>query len=224
MANQYEISVKSLITRRKIRSLIVNNYDIKTSVWSQRFIVTAILQGSLIILLTSIGIGIQIISSPMVNIIQFLSLSFEGPAKWIFLGYIFYTILTTLIATTAIFYNHLEVNLRKRIQGIKSILAWTNLIGVNIGGAAVAITLIYAGLLSSGILGIITDVSASGFGASTDLRENTTVMNDFVIPIATFAGILIIGSIAGIITYFTTYFQNPEHNKMSTTTEVSEKK
>lgn len=32
------------------------------------------------------------------NIIQFLSLSFEGPAKWFFLGYIFYMILVVAIA------------------------------------------------------------------------------------------------------------------------------
>lgn len=206
--------------RRKKGSLLLDNRDPKTAIWSQRFIITAILQGSIVSLLTSIGIGIQIVASPAINIIQFLSLSFEGPAKWIFLGYIFYLILTALVATTATFYNHLEVNLRKRVQGIKSIIAWTNLIGVNLGGAAVAITLIYAGLLGSGILDIITDVNA----ATTKLMENSIIMNDFVIPIATFAGILIIGSVAGIITYFTTYFQDPESNKMSkTTAEMLEK-
>lgn len=101
---------------------MIENDRIKASVWSQRFIVSAILQGSLIIVLTLSGIAIQLMmySSTTINIIQFLSLSFEGPAKWIFLSYIFYLILINLIATTAIFYNHLEVNLQKRIRGIKS--------------------------------------------------------------------------------------------------------
>jgi uncharacterized membrane protein len=76
----------------------------------------------------------------------------------LFAGYIFYIILAALIATTATFYNHLEVNLQKRIEGIKSTLAWVTLIGVNLGGAVVAISSIYVGHLGSGILDIITDV------------------------------------------------------------------
>src|SRR5215213_1540794 len=99
------------------------------------------------------------------------SLLFEGPAKWIFLGYIFYMILIALIATTATFYNHLEVTLQRRIRGIKSVLAWINLIGINAGGAAVAMTIIYAGLVGSGILNLIID----GGSAAANLKENTAV-------------------------------------------------
>lgn len=132
--------------------MISENDRIKSNVWSQRFILSAIVQGALIIVLTSSGIAIQLMYSSTINIIQFLSLSFEGTAKWIFLGYIFYLILITLIATTAIFYNHLEVNLQKRIRGIESVFAWINLIGINVGGAAAAITIIYAGLAGSGIM------------------------------------------------------------------------
>ncbi|MBD0361006.1 MAG: hypothetical protein ICV56_09895 [Nitrososphaeraceae archaeon] len=171
--------------------------------------VSAILQGSLFIVLTSSGIAIQLMYLYTINIIQFLLLSFEGPAKWIFLGYIFYPILITLIAITAIFYNHLEVNLQKRVRGIKSVLAWINLIGVNAGGAAVAMTLIYAGLVSSGIL----DVIISGSAATTNLRENTAVMSEFVFPIVVFADILITGAVVDSIMYFATYFQNPHHKR-----------
>src|SRR3712207_3225762 len=101
--------------------MMIENECVKSNVWPQRFILSAILQGLLIIVLTSIGIAIQLMYSSTINIIQFLSLSFEGPAKWIFLGYIFYLILVALVATTAIFYSHLEVSLQKRIRGIKSI-------------------------------------------------------------------------------------------------------
>jgi hypothetical protein len=185
-----------------------NTHDNK-SVWSQRFIVSAILQGSLIILLTSSGIAIQLMySSTTINIIQFLSLSFEGPAKWIFLGYIFYLILITLIATTAIFYSQLGVNLQKRIRGIKSVLAWINLIGINVGGAAAAIMIIYAGHIGSGI----HDMIISGGTSTTDsLIQNTAIMAEFVLPIAAFSGLSITGAVLGTIAYFATYFQNPLH-------------
>ncbi len=180
----------------------------KTSVWSQRFIVSAILQSMLIIVVTTSGTIIQLVYSSKINIIQFLSLSFEGPAKWIFLGYIFYIILITLISMTATFYNHLEVNLQKKIRGIKSMLAWVNLIGVNVGGTVVAITLIYAGLVGSGIF----DLIITGNDAAT-LKENPAIMNEFVIPIVVSINILIVGVIVGSIVYFATYFQNMVYTK-----------
>jgi hypothetical protein len=179
-----------------------------TSNWSQRFIVSAILQSMLIIIATTLGTIIQLAYSSKINIIQFLSLSFDGPAKWIFLGFIFYMILVTLISMTATFYNHLEINLRLKIRGVKSLLAWVNLIGVNVGGAVVAITLIYAGLVGSGIF----DLIITGNDATT-LKENPAIMNEFVIPIVVSANILIVGVIVGSILYFTTFFQNMRYAK-----------
>jgi hypothetical protein len=183
-------------------SLTLRKEHANTTVWSQRFIVSAILQGSIIVVLTSSGIAIQLLYAHTINIIQFLSLSFEGPAKWIFFGYLFYLILITMIATTAIFYNHLEANLQKRVKGFKSILAWANLIGINVGGAAVALTIIYAGFVGSGIL----DLMISGSATAANLKQNTAIMNEFVLPISAFAGILIIGAVVGTIAYFATYF------------------
>ncbi|AIF82816.1 hypothetical protein NTE_00738 [Candidatus Nitrososphaera evergladensis SR1] len=174
-----------------------------SSVWSNRFIASAIIQGAAITLLTASFVGMQFLFSSSVNIIQILSLSFEGPAKWIFLGYILYMILIVAIATTAIFYNHLEVNLQKRIRGVRSALAWTNLVGMNVGGAAVTLMMVYAGLAGSGVLGMI----AGGGGANAGLTENPAVMDQFIIPIAAFAVLLIIGVIAGGLAYIATYFQ-----------------
>jgi hypothetical protein len=75
-------------------------------VWSSMFIICAIIQGAIITGLTISIVSTQILFSSKINIIQFLSLSFEGPAKWFFLGYIFYMILVVAIAVTATFYHH----------------------------------------------------------------------------------------------------------------------
>lgn len=179
-----------------------------TGNWSQRFIISAILQSMIIIVATTSGTIIQLAYSSKINIIQFLSLSFEGPAKWVFLGYIFYLILITLITMTATFYNHLEINLRLRIRGIKSLLALINLVGVNVGGALVAITLIYAGLVGSGIF----DLISTGNDTAT-LKETPAIMNEFVIPIVVSVNILIVGVIVGSILYFATFFQNMRYTK-----------
>jgi hypothetical protein len=173
------------------------------SVWSNRFIASAIFQGAAITLLTASFVGMQLLFSSNVNIIQLLSLSFEGPAKWIFLGYIFYLILIVAIATTAVFYSHLEVNLQKRIRGVRSALAWVNLVGMNVGGAAVTLMMVYAGLAGSGVLGVI----ASGGTTAAGLKENPAIMEQFITPIAAFAGLLIIGVVAGGLAYIATYFQ-----------------
>lgn len=126
-----------------------------SAMWTNRFLKSAIIQGAAITLLTVIFVSIQLLFSSTINIVQFLSLSFEGPAKWIFLGYIIYIILILAIATTAVFYNHFEVNMLKRMHGFRSILAWAHLIGMNIGGASITISMIYAGLVGSGVMGIV---------------------------------------------------------------------
>lgn len=171
-----------------------------SSIWANRFLKSAIIQGAVITLLTILFISIQLLLSSNINMIQFLSLSFEGPAKWIFLGYIFYMILIVAIATTAVFYNHFEVNMHKGIQGFRTILAWIHLIGMNIGGATVTLTIAYAGLIGSGIIGTIL----SG-GNITELRPNTQIMEQFIIPISIFAAVLVIGLIAGGLTFLLNY-------------------
>jgi hypothetical protein len=168
--------------------------------WANRFLQSAIIQGAVITLLTILFISIQLLLSPNINIIQFLSLSFEGPAKWIFLGYIFYMILIVAIATTAVFYNHFEVNKHKGIQGFRSILAWIHLLGMNVGGATVTLTIAYAGLIGSGVIGTIL----SG-GNITELKPNTLIMEQFIIPISIFAAVLMIGLIAGGLTFLLNY-------------------
>ena len=114
-----------------------------TSIWGNRFIISAIIQGAIITGLTLLIVAIQLLFSSTINIIQFLSLSFEGPAKWFFLGYIFYLILVVAIAVTAVFYNHLEINMNKRIRRFRVMLAWIHLIGMNVGGTTITLTMIY---------------------------------------------------------------------------------
>ena len=177
-------------------------------VWSNRFIISAIIQGAIITGLTISIVSIQLLFSSKMNIIQFLSLSFEGPAKWFFLGYIFYMILVVAIAVTATFYHHLEIDMRKNIRGFKTILAWIHLVGMNVGGAATTLTMVFAGLIGSGILSVITG------GASTSvsqLQPNVGVMIQFISPISAFAGLLSIGVLSGDITYIITYLQKSDN-------------
>jgi hypothetical protein len=176
------------------------------SIWSGRFIIAAIVQGAVITGLTLAFVAAQILISGT-NIIEFLSLSFEGPAKWIFLGYIFYMILVVAIAVTAVFYSHLEVGMGRRIRGFRSFLAWIHLVGMNVGGAATTIIMIFAGLAGSGVSGIIV-------GGSDTLQENTPIMDQFIAPIAIFTGVLSIGVISGGLAFVMSYLRKLPHSQM----------
>ncbi len=110
-----------------------NSNSLKTK-WGNRFIIAAIIQGGIITGMALATVAFQLLTTD-VDIIQFLSLSFEGPAKWFFIGIILYLILIVAIATTAVFYNHLEINLKRKFSRVSNMLAWIHLFGMNIGGA-----------------------------------------------------------------------------------------
>lgn len=195
------VSGNGINERNEGRRLLLSVTDtLPYAKWANRFLQSAIIQGAVITLFTILFISIQLLLSSNINIIQFLSLSFEGPAKWIFLGYIFYMILIVAIATTAVFYNHFEVNMHRGIQGIRSILAWIHLLGMNIGGATVTLTIASAGLIGSGVIGTIL----SG-GNITEVKPNTQILEQFIIPISIFAAVLVIGLIAGGLTFLLNY-------------------
>ncbi len=195
------VSGNGINERNEGRRLLLSVADtLPYATWANRFLQSAIIQGAVITLLTILFISIQLLLSSNINIIQFLSLSFEGPAKWIFLGYIFYMILIVAIATTAVFYNHFEVNMHRGILGFRSILAWIHLLGMNIGGATVTLTIASAGLIGSGVIGTIL----SG-GNITELKSNTQILEQFIIPISIFAAVLVIGLIAGGLTFLLNY-------------------
>ena len=56
------------------------------SVWSNRFLKSAIVQGSIVTGLAIMFVLGQLLYSSTIalNIIRFLSISFDGPAKWLF--------------------------------------------------------------------------------------------------------------------------------------------
>src|SRR5215218_6641084 len=102
-----------------------NSNSLKTK-WGNRFIIAAIIQGGIITGMALGTVAFQLLTTD-VDIIQFLSLSFEVPAKWFFIGIILYLILIVAIATTAVFYNHLEINLKRKFSKVSNILAWIHL-------------------------------------------------------------------------------------------------
>jgi hypothetical protein len=173
--------------------------DSHKTTWGNRFIAAAIIQGGIMTSMALSMVGSQFVLANKLNVIQFLSLSFEGPAKWFFLGILFYLIFIVAIAVTAVFYIHLEVNLKRKISGMLNALAWVHLVGMNIGGPLATILMIFAGLSGSGIISIFTEGKVG--------QQNVEVLNTLVTPIAFSIGILSIGVICGGLTYTLTYIK-----------------
>ncbi|NOJ32016.1 MAG: hypothetical protein DA329_07765 [Candidatus Nitrosocosmicus sp.] len=173
--------------------------DVHKTKWGNRFIITAIIQGGIMTSLALTMVASQFVFAINFDMIQFLSLSFEGPAKWFFLGIVFYLIFIVAIAVTAIFYIHLEINLRRQISGLLNVLAWIHLIGMNIGGPLTTLLMIFAGLSGSGVLSVFTEGKIS--------PQNIDVLNALTTPIALSIGILSIGVICGGLAYVLTYFK-----------------
>ena len=122
--------------------------------WVDRFIIAAIIQGAIITGMALVIVGIQATYSD-INIIQFLSLSFDGTAKWFFLGIIFHLIVIIAVAVTALFYSHLEITLKKKFSRTLNILASIHLIGMNVGGAGAMMIMTFAGLAGTGLITLL---------------------------------------------------------------------
>ena len=109
-------------------------------------------------------------------------------------------ILVVAIAVTATFYHHLEIDMRRSIRGFKSVLAWIHIIGMNVGGAPTTLTMIFAGLIGSGIFSVITGGTSSSV---SQLQPNVGVMVQFIPPISEFADLL---SLGGYIRWHNLYY------------------
>jgi hypothetical protein len=73
---------------------------------------------------------------------------------------------------------------------------------MNVGGAGITLSMIYAGL-AGGVIGRVL----SG-GNISELKPNTQIMEEFIIPISAFAAISVIGLIAGGLTFLPNMFRD----------------
>ncbi|MFI5416799.1 MAG: hypothetical protein ACHQW9_01965, partial [Nitrososphaerales archaeon] len=117
------------------------------------------------------------------------------------LGLMFYLILIVAIAVTAVFYSHLEINLKRSFSGKSRFLAWIHLIGMNVGGTGTTLLMVFAGLSGSGVMDIFTTGEIG--------QPNLAVMDSFIPPIGLFIGFLAIGVMCGGLAYTMAYLRKP---------------
>ena len=172
--------------------------------WVDRFIIAAIIQGAIITIMALVIVGLQVMNTD-VNIIQYLSISFEGTAKWFFLGIIFHLIIIVAVAVTALFYSHLEITLQKMFSRKSHILATIHLLGMNIGGAGAMMTMTFAGLAGTGLLTIFTEGNLG--------PKDLSIMDSFIEPIGAFIAFLAIGVLCGGLGFILAYNENSNEDR-----------
>ena len=164
--------------------------------WVDRFIIAAIVQGAVITVMALVIVIIQILNNE-INIIQYLSLSFEGTAKWFFFGIIFHLIIIVAVAVTALFYSHLEITLQKKFSRKANILAAIHLLGMNVGGTGSMMIMTYAGLAGTGLLSIFSEGKLG--------PKYPAIMDSFIEPIGGFIAFLAIGVMCGGLCFVSAY-------------------
>ena len=167
--------------------------------WVDLFIIAAIIQGAIIAIMAVVIVAIQVTNSD-INIIQYLSLSFEGTGKWFFFGVIFHLIIIVAIAVTALFYSHLEITLKKKFSRKLNVLATIHLIGMNVGGAGSMMIMTYAGLAGTGLLTVFTEGKLG--------PKDLTILDSFIEPIGGFIALLAIGVMCGGLGFMLAYRNN----------------
>ncbi len=167
--------------------------------WVDRFIIAAIIQGAIITVMALVIVSIQMMNN-QINIIQYLSLSFDGTAKWFFLGIIFHLIIIIAVAVTALFYSHLEITLRKKFSRKSNILAAIHLVGMNVGGAGSMMIMTYAGLAGTGLLSVFTEGKIG--------PKYPAIMDSFIEPIGGFIALLAVGVVCGGLGFVLAYRNN----------------
>lgn len=171
----------------------------KPGQWTSRFILAAIIQVAIISAITIFLVTLQMMNTE-INLMQFLANSFDGPSKWFFFGYIMYMTLVVSVYVTAIFYNQIEVNMKKQFTGFKKILAGIHLFGMNVGGTLSTMFLIWYGVEGAGVPNLLSS-------NVVNVGSENNFIGQYSEVILVFAGIFAVGILAGGIAFLTTYFQ-----------------
>ena len=120
----------------------------ETGKFGKRFILSSMIQGAIVTGLTIALLLNQILvfNGNLENMFEF---AFTDKTGIFFFGYLLQIVLTVGLAILGIFYNHIETNHKKIFSKSNIIFSWINLLGTNVFGSMITISLIFAGIATS---------------------------------------------------------------------------
>lgn len=165
--------------------------NMKGSAWANRFIVAGILLGVATFVVFSGLLLLQLAGQPISR-----ALSAGGIGMWLVVGLVGLMVLTVAIATTALFYQHIEVTMGRPYRGILNILAWLHLALLSIGGLAATLMFTYVGY-AGGIGGVAPEFGGGGLNPG----EIHAIAAPFADPIGYALAVAALGTLLGGIGY-----------------------
>lgn len=167
------------------------------SVWANRFIVAGILMGAVTLAVFSGLLLLSLLGQPISR-----ALSAGGIGVWLLIGGVGLLMLTVAIATTALFYQHIEVTLGKPYSGVLNFLPWLHLALLSIGGLAAALMFTYVGY-AGGVGGVTTEFGGGGLNPG----EIHQIAAPFADPIGYALAVAALGALLGGIGYLVTWMR-----------------
>ncbi len=161
--------------------------------WPGRFMAGAIVQGAALVALTAILVigSVSFMKPDVARVI-----AGGGAGTWFTFGYLMYIAVGVVsVAVSALFY-HLLVGTRK----ISNLLAWTHLILMNVGIAAAAGMMMYAGYA-----GGAAALPAAVGGQGLDSAHVHEIIAPYVQPIGASILLALVGVVAGGAGYLKAY-------------------
>lgn len=167
--NDY-VNLEKDIKKREFLEISDNS---KLGKFGKRFIISAMIQGAIVT-----GLTIALFMNQLFvfngNIENMFEFAFTDKSGIFIFGFLLQIGLTAGLATTGLFYNHIETNLKKSFSKHNTLLSWTHLIGINVFGSIITSSLIFAGISTSALyqtelsyllksIPTIVYISASGF-------------------------------------------------------------
>ncbi|MCJ2555322.1 MAG: hypothetical protein LN410_03885 [Candidatus Thermoplasmatota archaeon] len=169
------------------------------SVWANRFIVAGILMGAVTLAVFSGLLLLSLLGQPISR-----ALSAGGIGVWLLIGGVGLLMLTVAIATTALFYQHIEVTLRKPYSGVLNFLPWLHLALLSIGGLAAALMFTYVGY-AGGVGGVATELGGGGLNPG----EIHAIAAPFADSIGYALAVAALGALLGGIGYLVIWMRKP---------------
>ncbi len=167
------------------------------SIWAKRFMIAAIIQGLLALILTSgIIIGQMYIKPEFSRVI-----AFGSAGMWFTIGYVMYIVVGVIgVAVSALFYHYIESILGRVYKGRSNLFALSHLILMNVGIVGAASLMMYGGYEGAKAM-LPVEVGGLGLGAA----KAHEILAPMIMPIAVMIGILLLGILLGGIGFIYTY-------------------
>lgn len=129
------------------------------SVWATRFIFAAIVMGAI-----TFGWFVYLLYLDTFCCPVSRALAAGSVAIWLLIGFVGLVAATVGTATTALFYQHIEVNMRRPYKGLLSYLAWGHLVLMIVGVVVAASIMMWVGY-NGGIALVPTQFGGGGHDA-----------------------------------------------------------